>query len=174
VLASAIDPGLVIALDGDLGAGKTVFVKGLAEGLGVDGDLVSSPTFVIAQRYEGRALRLHHVDLYRIEDEDELQGFGFDEMLDPPDIAAIEWSSRFPDALPADRLRISIARVGRGANGAHRAGVGDAALRRDDTGADARRIEVEASGPVSNEAMTSWTLALEHGGPIEQAARDGA
>ncbi|MDH4017711.1 MAG: tRNA (adenosine(37)-N6)-threonylcarbamoyltransferase complex ATPase subunit type 1 TsaE, partial [Actinomycetota bacterium] len=105
-LGEADDPGLVIALDGPLGAGKTVFVKGLAEGLGVAADLVSSPTFVIAQRYDGGALRLHHIDLYRIDDADELLGFGFDEMLDPPDVAAIEWSSRFPQALPKDRLAV--------------------------------------------------------------------
>lgn len=134
-LAEAADRGLVIALDGDLGAGKTVFVKGLAEGLGIAGDVVSSPTFVIAQRYEGGVLRLHHIDLYRIDDEDELLGFGFDEMLDPPNVAAIEWACRFPASLPADRLSI---RIDRG---------------RSD---EARRFEVEPGGARSNQALEAW------------------
>jgi len=125
----------VIALDGPLGAGKTVFVKGLAEGLGVPADLVSSPTFVIAQRYDGAKLRLHHVDLYRIEDESELDGFGFDELLDPPGIAAVEWSSRFPAALPPDRLTVRIEREG---------------------DAESRCLDVEAAGVRSEAALIAW------------------
>lgn len=136
---------MVIALDGPLGAGKTVFVKGLAEGLGVQPDLVSSPTFVIAQRYDGKRLRLHHVDLYRIEDEIELDGFGFDELLDPPGVAAVEWSSRFPAALPGDHLEVRIVREGAGG------------------APDARGLEVRAHGPRSESALTAWTLAVEHG-----------
>ncbi len=141
-LAGSDDPGLVIALDGDLGAGKTVFVKGLAAGLGVAPDLVSSPTFVIAQRYDGGALRLHHVDLYRIDDESELDGFGFDEMLDPPSVAAIEWSSRYPQALPRDRLAVRIDR--------------DAAA-----GDEGRRLDVEAAGPRAAAALVAWASANE-------------
>ena len=102
--------GLVIALDGALGAGKTVFVKGLAEGLGIPADQVSSPTFVIAQQYQGAHGRLNHIDLYRLDDERELDDFGFDELLDPPQVAAVEWASRFPGALPNEGLDVSLAR----------------------------------------------------------------
>ena len=141
ILTEASDPGLVIALDGPLGAGKTVFVKGLAEGLGVAPEYVSSPTFVIAQRYEGPRLRLHHIDLYRIEVEDELDGFGYYELLDPPDITAVEWSSRFPQSLPVDRLDVSIERTGDDAEG--------------------RRFDVTSGGPRSQHELDAWRVALE-------------
>lgn len=144
VLGEASGGGLVIALDGPLGAGKTVFVKGLAEGLGVAAEYVSSPTFVIAQRYEGPTLRLHHIDLYRIDDETELDGFGFYELLDPPDIAAIEWSSRFPQALPSDRLQVSIARSETGE-------------------ADERVLDVSAGGRLSGVALDGWLAQIEPG-----------
>jgi tRNA threonylcarbamoyladenosine biosynthesis protein TsaE len=100
--------GLVVALVGPLGAGKTVFVKGMAEGLGVDPRVVSSPTFVIAQQYvvpEGPDF-LHHVDLYRLESEDELESIGFYDMLAPGGVVAIEWADRFPEALGRDHLWI--------------------------------------------------------------------
>lgn len=148
-LAAAADPGLVVALDGDLGAGKTVFVKGMAEGLGVPARVVSSPTFVIAQRYDGPRCRLHHVDLYRIEDASELDGFGFDEMLDPPGIAAIEWSSRFPAALPRDHLSVRIERGGQGAC------VGSTPEP------DARVLEVAAHGARSDAALAVWEAAWD-------------
>jgi len=98
--------GLIVALVGPLGAGKTVFVKGMAEGLGVDSRVVSSPTFVIAQQYvvpEGPDF-LHHVDLYRLESEDELESIGFYDMLAPGGVVAIEWADRFPEALGRDHL----------------------------------------------------------------------
>jgi len=136
-LAAASAGGLVIALDGDLGAGKTVFVKGLAEGLGVPADRVSSPTFVIAQQYDAPGARLHHIDLYRIEHESELEGFGFDELLDPPHVAAVEWSNRFAEALPADRLAVRIERAG-------------------PEEPDARRLEASSSGPRSERALRGF------------------
>jgi tRNA threonylcarbamoyladenosine biosynthesis protein TsaE len=100
--------GLVIALVGPLGAGKTVFVKGLAEGLGVDPRIISSPTFVIAQQYavpQGPET-LHHVDLYRLESARELETLGFDDMLGPGQVVAVEWADRFPEALGSERLEI--------------------------------------------------------------------
>lgn len=100
--------GLAIALIGPLGAGKTVFVKGLAEGLGVNPSGVSSPTFVIAQQYalpEGPEV-LHHIDLYRLEDEEELEGIGFYDMLAPGSVLAVEWADRFPGVLGREHLRI--------------------------------------------------------------------
>ena len=102
--------GLVVALVGPLGAGKTVFVKGLAEGLGIEPQSVSSPTFVIAQQYpvpDGEAPTwLHHVDLYRLESEDELETIGFFDMFAPGSVLAVEWPDRFPGVLGRDVVRI--------------------------------------------------------------------
>ena len=91
--------GLALALVGPLGAGKTVFVKGLAEGLGIDPRLVSSPTFVNAQQYPipDGAETLHHVDLYRLESALDLESIGFDDMLRDGQVIAVEWADRFPD-----------------------------------------------------------------------------
>jgi len=100
--------GLAIGLVGPLGSGKTVFVKGLAEGLGVDPRVVSSPTFVIAQQYavpDGPET-LHHLDLYRLGSEAELEGIGFLDWLAPGQVLAVEWLDRFPDVLGESRLEI--------------------------------------------------------------------
>lgn len=100
--------GLAIGLVGPLGSGKTVFVKGLAEGLGVDPRTVSSPTFVIAQEYalpEGPE-RLHHLDFYRLTSESELESIGFLDLLGPGQVLAVEWLDRFPAALGPDRLEV--------------------------------------------------------------------
>jgi tRNA threonylcarbamoyladenosine biosynthesis protein TsaE len=102
---------LVIALRGPLGAGKTVFAKGLAEGLGLDPRRVASPTFPIASEYPlpgGR--RLAHLDLYRIGSEAELEAAGFLDLLAPGTLLVVEWADRFPAALPDDRLEISLER----------------------------------------------------------------
>ena len=113
-LAAAVDPrGLVVALIGPLGAGKTVFVKGLAEGLGVDPASVASPTFVIASEYaapSGR--RLAHVDLYRVNSAGELEAAGFLDLLEPGAVVAVEWADRIPEALPPDRIELRIERDG--------------------------------------------------------------
>lgn len=102
--------GVIVALVGPLGAGKTVFVKGLAEGLGVDPRRVSSPTFVIAQQYPlpDGPHTLHHVDLYRLEAEDELVNIGFDDMFAGGSVLAVEWADRFPGVLGGDCLRIEL------------------------------------------------------------------
>ena len=107
--------GLILALIGPLGAGKTVFVKGLAEGLGVDSRLVSSPTFVIAQEYplareaDGVGPKtLHHIDLYRLESEDELEAIGFFDMLAPGNVLAVEWADRFAGVLGRKLLTIEL------------------------------------------------------------------
>jgi len=111
------DEGMVLALRGPLGAGKTAFVKGLAEGLGIDPTAVASPTFVIASEYEaksgtGRPRRLAHVDLYRVGSEAELEAAGFLDLLEPGAVVAVEWADRLPGALPADRLDLHIERPG--------------------------------------------------------------
>lgn len=96
-----------IALIGPMGAGKTLFVRGLAEGLDIPSDTVASPTYVLVHLHEGR-LPLCHADLYRLEGEIDLASFGLDELLEGEGIAAIEWADKGLEALPLDHLRIKI------------------------------------------------------------------
>ena len=91
----------VVLLHGDLGAGKTTFTQGVAAALGVT-DPVQSPTFTIVREHDGSAMRLYHLDLYRLHDADELEDIGYEAYIDPPDgIALIEWPERAADWLPA-------------------------------------------------------------------------
>jgi tRNA threonylcarbamoyladenosine biosynthesis protein TsaE len=92
-LTPSLMPGAVILLSGDLGAGKTAFVRGLAEGLGLDADDVTSPTFTIVHEYRGGRLPLIHVDLYRL-DRAELDEVGLDEDLAALGVTAVEWAER--------------------------------------------------------------------------------
>ena len=115
-LASRLRAGDVIALAGPLGAGKTCFVRGLAEGLGLDPADVSSPTFIMCQEYEPPKGQggpvLVHVDGYRLAGDDELETIGWDEYLEARDaIIALEWADRFGDALPEERIDIEMAHV---------------------------------------------------------------
>lgn len=105
--------GEVVALCGELGAGKTVFAKGIARGLGI-ADTVVSPTFTIMQVYEGR-LRLYHCDMYRIGAEEELSETGFfDALADPQGVVVIEWPSRIRGALPKEHIEVEIERISEG------------------------------------------------------------
>jgi tRNA threonylcarbamoyladenosine biosynthesis protein TsaE len=117
-LAARVQPGQVVLLHGDLGAGKTAFVRGLARGLGAPADDVSSPTFTIIQEYRGR-IPLYHVDLYRLQPA-EVEELGLDEIVDSGGVVAIEWATRWRDPPGGawvvridhdgeDRRRISIA-----------------------------------------------------------------
>ena len=110
LLAACLEPGDVVALAGDLGAGKTHLVQGVARALGVD-DAVTSPTFNILLVHPG-ALPLYHFDLYRLEDGGQLEDVGFFETLEADGVSFIEWGDRFPDALPADHLLVLIERSG--------------------------------------------------------------
>ena len=109
-LASTLSAGDVLLLYGDLGAGKTAFVRGLAEGLGVPRDEVSSPTFTLIQEYRGGRLPLFHVDLYRIEDPREFVELGLDEIAEEG-VLAIEWADRYPSP-PDATVRVSIEHAG--------------------------------------------------------------
>ncbi len=140
---AAAGQGGVVSLVGPLGAGKTVFAKGVAEGLGIDPARVTSPTFVIAGRYDGGSAALVHVDLYRIEDAGELEAAGLADWLDPDALVLIEWGDRFPDALPNDRLELRI-------------------VREDD---GTRRLAASAGGAGSQAWLERWRRALD--GPQE-------
>ncbi|MCL4198613.1 MAG: tRNA (adenosine(37)-N6)-threonylcarbamoyltransferase complex ATPase subunit type 1 TsaE [Phycisphaerales bacterium] len=112
-LAQRLRGGAFLALHGDLGAGKTCFVRGLARGLGIDPRAVSSPTFVIMHEYESAAAHeprvLIHVDAYRLKGAAELEGIGWEELLDRRDaVIALEWPERIGDALPPDRIDVAI------------------------------------------------------------------
>ena len=98
-LAARLDAGSVVLLFGDLGAGKTAFVRGLAEGLGAAPDDVSSPTFTIMQEYRGGRVPLHHVDLYRLNDAREVDELGMEEITSDG-VLAIEWAERLPQPPP--------------------------------------------------------------------------
>lgn len=97
--AAQLRRGSVLALAGDLGAGKTQFTKGLAVGLGVERD-VTSPTFTLIHEYQGDRLPLFHIDLYRLEEADEVLGIGIDEYLDGDGVTVIEWADKFAELMP--------------------------------------------------------------------------
>ena len=107
-LGRALRPGDLVALSGDLGAGKTQLVRGACRGAGVPEQEVSSPSFAIVATYRGR-IPVHHADLYRVSDEDELFATGFFDLLGGPGVALVEWADRIPGALPAERLEIRLA-----------------------------------------------------------------
>jgi tRNA threonylcarbamoyladenosine biosynthesis protein TsaE len=94
-LAATLQPGDVVLLSGALGAGKTAFVRGIADGLGANPADVSSPTFTLIQEYHGRRCTLYHVDLYRLEPA-EVDDLGLDELLAQEAVTALEWPERLP------------------------------------------------------------------------------
>lgn len=108
-LAPYLPPGHIVLLFGDLGAGKTAFVRGLARGLGADEDAVSSPTFTLVQEYRGGRLTLTHVDLYRLGSVAEIDDLGLEEMGAADGILVIEWADRLVRPIAAaTRVRIGI------------------------------------------------------------------
>ena len=109
-LAATLSAGDVLLLFGDLGAGKTALVRGLAEGLGVSRDQVSSPTFTLIQEYRGGRLPLFHVDLYRIADPREFDELGLDDIAEGG-VLAIEWAERLPQP-PQGAVRVRIEHAG--------------------------------------------------------------
>lgn len=106
-LAEGLQAGDVIALNGQLGAGKTRVVQAVAEALGCVDQLVNSPTFVLIHEYDG-AVPLYHVDAYRLRDSDEFLEIGGEEVLSGDRACLIEWADRIADVLPADHLRIDV------------------------------------------------------------------
>lgn len=109
-LAKYCTPGSVIAMRGDLGAGKTVFVRGLAAGLGLKAR-VTSPTFTVVNEYPG-GIPLFHFDMYRLSGSDDLFEIGWEDYLERGGVCAVEWSEITEDAFPEDTITVSIRKTG--------------------------------------------------------------
>jgi len=109
-IGTLLEPGDVIALNGPLGAGKTVLVKGIGRGLGLDPAEVTSPTFTLIQQYRGR-LTLFHLDAYRLSGGSDLDALGVDELLFGDGATVIEWADRVADILPEARLDVQLEHV---------------------------------------------------------------
>ncbi len=110
-LASGLQPGDTVILEGELGAGKSELARGIARGLGVT-ETVTSPSFTILNVYESGRCPLYHFDWYRLESEEELYELGMDEYLGGDGIAVVEWAERCPDAVPEDCIRIRLEATG--------------------------------------------------------------
>ncbi len=108
-LAKCLRAGAVVALYGDLGAGKTAFVRGMARGLDIR-ESVTSPTFTIVNEYPGDPA-LFHFDMYRLKNAEELYGIGWEDYLDRNGICVTEWSERIEEALPENAVRVTIQRL---------------------------------------------------------------
>ena len=108
-LGRCLQAGAVVAYTGDLGAGKTAFTRGLAQGLDIEMQ-VTSPTFTIVNEYEGGRLPLFHFDMYRLSSSEELFDIGWEDYLARGGVCAVEWSEIVDDALDADCIRVDIRR----------------------------------------------------------------
>lgn len=154
-LGVVVEKGGVVALVGPLGAGKSVFARGLAEGLGIDPRSVASPSFVIASEYpvaadRGGVVRFAHVDFYRLESQAELDSAGFDDLLAPDVLTAVEWADRFPERLPIDRL---VVRIG--------------------APEDSRReIRSDARGPWAAQGLARWRAAVAADSDLKSHLRE--
>ena len=110
VLGAMLEPGDLICLFGDLGAGKTHFSFGIAQGLQVLDEYITSPTFTFVNEYQGR-IPFYHIDLYRLKDPSELEGIGFEEYVDSDGATVIEWAERAEGDLPEDKLNVYLSDV---------------------------------------------------------------
>ncbi len=109
-LGALLGPGDTVCLYGDLGAGKTSFSYGIATGLNVKDQYITSPTFTFVNEYQGR-VPFYHIDLYRLKDRDELENIGFEEYIDSDGVTVIEWAERAEEELPEERLSIYLTYV---------------------------------------------------------------
>jgi len=113
VCADAVTEGITVALNGELGSGKTRFVRAFCEGLGIAPSEVTSPTFVLMQLYRGPNWAVSQFDTYRLGDPDEFLALGAEEyLLDPDHICVIEWANRVTEVLPTDHLSVEIRQTG--------------------------------------------------------------
>ncbi len=113
-LGAALAPGSVVLLVGPLGAGKTVFAKGMALGLGIP-DRVISPTYTIVSEYRGRNAPVYHVDLYRIDGRDQIENLGLDDLLREEAVVIVEWGEKLEPWLDGPRTRVTLEIAGDGA-----------------------------------------------------------
>lgn len=127
-IGRALQGGAVLALIGDLGAGKTTLAKGISRGLGVSA-LVHSPTFTLIHEHAGR-VPVYHLDLYRLDSAAELLDLGWEDYLYGEGVCIVEWAEKAPDCLPGDRIEIRITSDG-----------------------DSRRFEIRGMGPTSSEMI---------------------
>ena len=134
-LAPHLRPGDVVVLTGDLGAGKTLFVQGVAAGLGVSAQ-ITSPTFNILLTYTDGRLPLYHFDLYRLDYSEQLEDIGFFETVDGDGASFIEWGDKFIDAMPYTYLEIS--------------------LQLDPDDEDARRVKAHSVGDRARQLLFLW------------------
>ncbi len=112
-LAASLGPGDIVGLTGDLGAGKTRFVKGVAKALGIDPESVNSPTFTLIQEYAGRnGLPLYHFDCYRIKSAEEALEIGSEEYFYGDGVSVIEWPEKIEEILPTRLIRVTITVIG--------------------------------------------------------------
>jgi tRNA threonylcarbamoyladenosine biosynthesis protein TsaE len=112
--AATLKPGACVALHGEMGAGKTQFVRGLVRGLGGDPRTVSSPTYVLLNVYDTGRLTVFHLDAYRVGGPDDFESIGFTELLDQAGVVVVEWPSRVDELLPYDRINVRIETTGDG------------------------------------------------------------
>lgn len=110
--AAELPAGSVAALYGDLGCGKTAFVRGMARGMGLDQAQVSSPTFTIVNEYEGEKMPLFHFDMYRLGSADELYDIGWEDYLGRGGVCAVEWSENVPGAFEGDEYVVRFRKTG--------------------------------------------------------------
>lgn len=138
-LGTLLQAGDVVALSGDLGAGKTCCIQGIASGLGVGAELtVTSPTYTLIHEYQGR-VPIYHFDVYRLRDEDDLYDLGYEEYFYGPGVTLIEWADRIQAFLPDDHLALHLY------------------LRHDGV----RRLRFQATGAHSEELLHDLANALE-------------
>lgn len=110
-LAAHIGPSRIIALQGDLGSGKTHFAKGFAQALGIDPQNVSSPTYSLIQEYIGQNQIIYHIDAYRLNTMDEARSIGLDELLHGDELCLVEWPEHVRELLPEDTLWVRFTRL---------------------------------------------------------------
>ena len=127
-LGEALQPNATVILTGDLGAGKTQLTKGIARAMGVTED-ITSPTFTIEIAYDGTFMPLHHFDLYRLDNVDELEDTGIFDALEDGGVCVVEWGEEFADELGDDRIDITLTRV-------------------DDSSAHSDRVHTEDADPI--------------------------
>jgi tRNA threonylcarbamoyladenosine biosynthesis protein TsaE len=112
-LVGRLGGGECVALHGELGAGKTQFVRGLVRGLGGRERAVSSPTFVLLNMYDGGRLVVYHLDAYRVQGAEDFEAIGFGELLEQDGVVVVEWAERVRELLPAATIHVRITATGR-------------------------------------------------------------